>query len=187
MNRSTGTPRPRSWKETKLTTYPAGGLGSGSPNGAIHSGLSGSVIGRRRPSSTRDYSISTDTSDGSQGSASMITMSPAMSVVEGSTTAVSLPPSLSFSLSLALSLSRSSPFFSSALSVLGNGQATESKEGRGEPRFVFMQGKDETDRRRNRGSFPRVQARLIQIRFYRMVHVRIFQFLTKCILLPRYF
>ena len=47
MNWSAGKPRPRSWKDTKLTTYPAGGLGSGSPNGAIHSGLSGSVIGRR--------------------------------------------------------------------------------------------------------------------------------------------
>ena len=27
MNRSAGTPRPRSWKDTKLTTYPSRGLG----------------------------------------------------------------------------------------------------------------------------------------------------------------
>ena len=37
MNRSTGMPRPCSWKDTKLTTYPSRGLGSGSPDGAIHS------------------------------------------------------------------------------------------------------------------------------------------------------
>ena len=69
MNWSAGTPRPRSWKDTKLTTYLSRGLGSGSPNGAIHSGLSGSVIGRRRLSSMSDYNTSTDMSDGSQGSA----------------------------------------------------------------------------------------------------------------------
>ena len=45
----------------------------------------------------------------------------------------------------------------------GKGEYGQGKEGMVETCFVFMQGKDETVRRRNRGSFPRVQAQLIQI------------------------
>ena len=40
----------------------------------------------------------------------------------------------------------------------GKGEYGQGKEGMVETRFVFMQGKDETVRRRNWGSFPRVRA-----------------------------
>jgi hypothetical protein len=45
MKRLAGTPKPRSWKEMKLTTYPGGGVGSASLAGAIHFGYSPSERG----------------------------------------------------------------------------------------------------------------------------------------------
>jgi hypothetical protein len=53
MKRLAGTPNPRSWKETKLTTYPGGGVGSASPAGAIHSGCGSPERGRSKPSAMR--------------------------------------------------------------------------------------------------------------------------------------
>jgi hypothetical protein len=38
MKRLAGTPNPRSWKDTKLSTYPGGGAGSAPLEGTIHSG-----------------------------------------------------------------------------------------------------------------------------------------------------
>jgi hypothetical protein len=38
IKRLAGTPNPRSWKETKLTTYPDGGDGAAPLAGGIHSG-----------------------------------------------------------------------------------------------------------------------------------------------------
>ena len=119
MNWSTGRPRPHSWKATKLTMQPSRGLGSSSLPGAIHSGLLGSVTGRRRPSSTSDYIVSSDMSDGPQGSARRTTAPPAMGVVENAATAVRL------ALFLSLSLPPPSPFFSLALSVLSNRSRVE--------------------------------------------------------------
>ena len=76
------------------------------------------------------------------------------------------------SLSLFLSLSLFSLLLPGALCSWQRlegrkGKYGQGKEGTGETRFVFMQGKDEMVRQRNRGSFPRIQAKLIQIRFYR--------------------
>jgi hypothetical protein len=53
MKRLAGTPNPRSWKETKLTTYPGGGDGATPFEGGIHSGCLSSERGRSKPSATR--------------------------------------------------------------------------------------------------------------------------------------
>jgi hypothetical protein len=53
MKQLAGTPNPRSWKETKLTTYPGGGARSASLAGAIHSACGSPERGRSKPSTTR--------------------------------------------------------------------------------------------------------------------------------------
>jgi hypothetical protein len=68
MKRLTGTPIPHSWKETKLTTYPGGGVGSASLAGAIHSGCGSPKRGRSKPSVTRASRSSTVTVEEGQGS-----------------------------------------------------------------------------------------------------------------------
>jgi hypothetical protein len=68
MKRLAGTPNPRSWKGTKLTTYPGGGVGSASLEGAIHSGCGPSERGRSRPSATRVSRSSTATVEKGHGS-----------------------------------------------------------------------------------------------------------------------
>jgi hypothetical protein len=55
------TPNPLSWKETKLTTYPSGGVRSASLAGAIHSGCGSPERGRSKPSATRASRSSTMT------------------------------------------------------------------------------------------------------------------------------
>jgi hypothetical protein len=64
----TGTLNPRSWKETKLTTYPGGGVGSSSLAGAIHSGCGSPERGRSKPSATRASRSSTVTVEEGHGS-----------------------------------------------------------------------------------------------------------------------
>jgi hypothetical protein len=53
MKRLDGTPNPRSWKETKLSTYPAGGVGAAPLGGTIHSGYGSPERGRSKSSATR--------------------------------------------------------------------------------------------------------------------------------------
>jgi hypothetical protein len=53
MKRLAGTPNPRSWKETKLSTYPSGGVGAAPLGGTIHSGCGSPERGRSKPSATR--------------------------------------------------------------------------------------------------------------------------------------
>jgi hypothetical protein len=53
MKRLAGTPNPRSWKETKLSTYRGGGDGAALLGGAIHSGCGSPERGRSKPSATR--------------------------------------------------------------------------------------------------------------------------------------
>jgi hypothetical protein len=53
MKRLASTPNPRSWKETKLTTYLGGGDGAAPLAGGIHSGCLSSERGRSKPSATR--------------------------------------------------------------------------------------------------------------------------------------
>jgi hypothetical protein len=53
MKRLAGTPNPRSWKETKLSTYPGGGDGAAPLGGAIHSGCGSPERERSKPSATR--------------------------------------------------------------------------------------------------------------------------------------
>jgi hypothetical protein len=53
MKRLAGTPNPRSWKETKLSTYPDGGDGAAPLGGAIHSGCGSLERGQSKPSATR--------------------------------------------------------------------------------------------------------------------------------------
>jgi hypothetical protein len=53
IKRLAGTPNPRSWKETKLTTYPGGGDRAAPLGGAIHSGCEPPERGRSKPSATR--------------------------------------------------------------------------------------------------------------------------------------
>ena len=65
----------------------------------------------------------------------------------------SLSPSLSLSLSL-FSLLLPGALCSWQRLEGRKSKYGQGKEGRGETRFVFMQGKDKTVRRRNRGSFP---------------------------------
>jgi hypothetical protein len=68
MKRLAGTPNPRSWKETKLTTYPGGGVGSASLAGAIHSGCGSPERGWSKPSATRASRSSTVTMEKGYGS-----------------------------------------------------------------------------------------------------------------------
>jgi hypothetical protein len=63
MKRLAGTPNPRSWKETKLSTYPDDGVG-----GAIHSGCGSPERGRSKPSATRASRSSTVTVEKGHGS-----------------------------------------------------------------------------------------------------------------------
>jgi hypothetical protein len=70
MKRLAGTPNPRSWKETKLTTYPGGGDGATPPKGGIHSGRCSSVRGRSKPSptrSSRSLAVTVEKGHGSRG------------------------------------------------------------------------------------------------------------------------
>jgi hypothetical protein len=59
MKQFAGTPNPRSWKETKLSTYPGGGVGSAPLGGTIHSGCGSPERGRSKPSATRASRSST--------------------------------------------------------------------------------------------------------------------------------
>jgi hypothetical protein len=68
MKRLAGTPNPRSWKETKLSTYPGGGDGAAPLGGAIHSGCGSPKRGRRKPSATRASKLSTVTVEKGHGS-----------------------------------------------------------------------------------------------------------------------
>jgi hypothetical protein len=68
MKRLAGTPNPRSWKETKLTTYPSGGVWSASLAGAIYSGCRSPERGRSKPSATRASRSSTVTVEKGHGS-----------------------------------------------------------------------------------------------------------------------
>jgi hypothetical protein len=66
--RLAGTPNPRSWKETKLSTYPDGGDGAASLGGAIHSGCESPERGRSKPSATRASRSSAVTVEKGHGS-----------------------------------------------------------------------------------------------------------------------
>jgi hypothetical protein len=68
MKRLAGTPNPRSWKETKLTTYPGGGDGASPLVGGIHSGCLSSERGRSKPSATRSSRSSVVTVEKGHGS-----------------------------------------------------------------------------------------------------------------------
>jgi hypothetical protein len=68
MKRLAGTPNPRSWKETKLSTYPDGGDGAAPLGGAIHSGCGSPERGRSKPSATRASKSSTVTVEKGHGS-----------------------------------------------------------------------------------------------------------------------
>jgi hypothetical protein len=68
MKRLAGTPNPRSWKETKLTTYPGGGDGAAPFGGGIHSGRLSSERGRSKPSATRSSRSSVVTVEKGHGS-----------------------------------------------------------------------------------------------------------------------
>jgi hypothetical protein len=68
MKRLAGTPNPRSWKETKITTYPGGGDGAASLAGGIHSGCLSSERDRSKPSATRSSRSSTVTVEKGHGS-----------------------------------------------------------------------------------------------------------------------
>jgi hypothetical protein len=70
MKRLTGTPNPRSWKETKLSTYPGDGDGAALLGGAIHSGCGSPERGRSKPSATRaskSYTVTVEKGHGSRG------------------------------------------------------------------------------------------------------------------------
>jgi hypothetical protein len=68
MKRLAGTLNPRSWKETKLSTYPGGGVGSAPLGGTIHSGYGSPERGRSKPSATRTSRSSTMTMEKDHGS-----------------------------------------------------------------------------------------------------------------------
>ena len=77
MKRLAGTPNPRSWKETKLTTYPGGGVGTASLAGTIHSGCGSPVRGQSKPSATRasrSSAVTVEKGHGSRGG-TMVTRS----------------------------------------------------------------------------------------------------------------
>jgi hypothetical protein len=70
MKRLAGTLNPRSWKETKLSTYPGGGVGSTPLRGTIHSGCGSLERGWSKPSATRASRLSAmmmEKGDGSCG------------------------------------------------------------------------------------------------------------------------
>jgi hypothetical protein len=68
MKRLAGTPNPRSWKETELSTYPDGGDGAAPLEGAIHSGCGSLERGRSKPSATRASRSSAVTVEKGHGS-----------------------------------------------------------------------------------------------------------------------
>jgi hypothetical protein len=68
MKRLAGTPNPRSWKETKLSTYPGGGARPTPLRGTIHSGCGSPERGRSKPSATRASRSSTVTVEKGHGS-----------------------------------------------------------------------------------------------------------------------
>jgi hypothetical protein len=68
MKRLAGTLNPRSWKETKLSTYPGGGVGSAPLRGTIHSGCGSPERGRSKPLATRASRSSTVTVEKGHGS-----------------------------------------------------------------------------------------------------------------------
>jgi hypothetical protein len=68
MKRLAGTPNPRSWKETKLSTYPDGGDGAAPLGGTIHSGCGSPERGRSKPSATRASRSSAVTVEKGHGS-----------------------------------------------------------------------------------------------------------------------
>jgi hypothetical protein len=68
MKRLAGTPNPRSWKETKLSMYPGGGVGSAPLGGTIHSGCGSPERGWSNPSATRVSRSSTVTMEKGHGS-----------------------------------------------------------------------------------------------------------------------
>src|SRR5688572_17285251 len=68
MKRLAGTPNPRSWKETKLSTYPDGGDRAAPLGGAIHSGCGSPERGRSKPSATRASRSSAATVEKGHGS-----------------------------------------------------------------------------------------------------------------------
>jgi hypothetical protein len=68
MKRLAGTPNPRSWKETKLSTYLAGGVEAAPLGGTIHSGCGSPERGRSKPSATRASRSSTMTVEKGHGS-----------------------------------------------------------------------------------------------------------------------
>jgi hypothetical protein len=68
MKRLAGTPNPRSWKETKLSTYPSGGAGPAPLGGTIHSGCGSPERQRSKPSATRASRSSTVTVEKGHGS-----------------------------------------------------------------------------------------------------------------------
>jgi hypothetical protein len=68
MKRLAGTPNPRSWKETKVSTYPGGGVGSAPLGGTIHSGCGSPERGHSKPSATRASRSSTVTMEKGHGS-----------------------------------------------------------------------------------------------------------------------
>jgi hypothetical protein len=68
MKQLAGTLNPRSWKETKLSTYPGGGVGPATLGGTIHSGCGSPERGRSEPSATRASRSSTVTVEKGHGS-----------------------------------------------------------------------------------------------------------------------
>jgi hypothetical protein len=68
MKRLAGTLNPRSWKETKLSTYPGGGVGPTPLGGTIHSGCRAPERGWSKPSVTRASRSSTVTVEKGHGS-----------------------------------------------------------------------------------------------------------------------
>jgi hypothetical protein len=68
VKRLAGTPNPRSWKETKLTTYPGGGDGAVPLAGGIHFGCLSSERERSKPSATRSSRSSAVTVEKGHGS-----------------------------------------------------------------------------------------------------------------------
>jgi hypothetical protein len=68
MKRLAGTPNPRSWKETKLTTYPGGRVRTTTLAGTIHSDCGSPERGRSKPPATRASRSSNVTVEKGHGS-----------------------------------------------------------------------------------------------------------------------
>jgi hypothetical protein len=82
MKTNAGMPNPRSWKQTKLTTYPSGGTGSRwAGGGVIHSGCDQLVLGRSSPSSTNSSNLLSITKEAAQSSMRRIWLFPAIGAV----------------------------------------------------------------------------------------------------------